>query len=83
MDLIPQLLVDALLLGGIYTLMAIGLALSFGVTRVVNFAHASLLLAGGYVTADVRIEVPVLFPGTVSFPFTVHGHAGAVEEEDD
>ncbi|WP_398654107.1 TadE/TadG family type IV pilus assembly protein [Streptomyces parvulus] len=38
---------------------------------------------GGYVTADVRIEVPILFPGTVSFPFTVHGHAGAVEEEDD
>ncbi|MFD5456012.1 TadE/TadG family type IV pilus assembly protein [Streptomyces olivaceus] len=39
--------------------------------------------AVGYVTADVRIEVPILFPGTVSFPFTVHGHAGAVEEEDD
>ncbi|MFI1562629.1 TadE/TadG family type IV pilus assembly protein [Streptomyces sp. NPDC020490] len=35
---------------------------------------------GGYVTADVRIEVPILFPGTVSFPFTVQGHAGAVEE---
>ncbi|MFE0419120.1 pilus assembly protein [Streptomyces tendae] len=39
--------------------------------------------AGGYVTADVRIEVPLLFPGTLSVPFTVHGHAGAVEEEDD
>jgi hypothetical protein len=34
----------------------------------------------GYVTADVRLEVPVLFPGTLSFGFTVHGHAGAVEE---
>jgi hypothetical protein len=39
--------------------------------------------AGGYVTADVRIEVPLLFPGTLSVPFTVHGYAGAVEEEDD
>ncbi|MDT0612933.1 TadE/TadG family type IV pilus assembly protein [Streptomyces lancefieldiae] len=39
--------------------------------------------AGGYVTADVRLRVPILFPGTVGFPFTVHGHAGAVEEEDD
>ncbi|MFI8484527.1 TadE/TadG family type IV pilus assembly protein [Streptomyces rubrogriseus] len=39
--------------------------------------------AGGFVTADVRIEVPLLFPGTLSLPFTVHGHAGAVEEEDD
>ncbi|MDK1343351.1 pilus assembly protein [Streptomyces sp. 378] len=34
----------------------------------------------GYVTADVRLEVPILFPGTLSFGFTVRGHAGAVEE---
>ncbi|MFF5535854.1 TadE family protein [Streptomyces cinerochromogenes] len=34
----------------------------------------------GYVTADVAIKVPVLFPGFVDFPVTVHGHAGAVEE---
>ncbi|MFF9767130.1 TadE family protein [Streptomyces sp. NPDC053086] len=34
----------------------------------------------GYVTADVFLKVPVLFPGVISFPVTVHGHAGAVEE---
>ncbi|WP_369395246.1 pilus assembly protein [Streptomyces sp. CG1] len=34
----------------------------------------------GYVTADVSLRVPVLFPGLISFPATVHGHAGAVEE---
>lgn len=34
----------------------------------------------GYVTADVAVKVPVLFPGFVDFPVTVHGHAGAVEE---
>ncbi|MFD9431588.1 TadE/TadG family type IV pilus assembly protein [Streptomyces sp. NPDC060002] len=39
--------------------------------------------SSGYVTADVDLEVPVLFPGTIAFPFTVHAHAGAVEEEDD
>ncbi|MER7477004.1 MULTISPECIES: pilus assembly protein [Streptomyces] len=37
----------------------------------------------GYVTADVRLRVPVLFPGTIAFPFEVKGHAGAVEEEED
>lgn len=36
----------------------------------------------GFVTADVTLEVPVLFPGVLSVPFPVHGHAGAVEEED-
>jgi hypothetical protein len=37
----------------------------------------------GYVTADVTLRVPVLFPGSVAFPFEVTGHAGAVEEEAD
>ncbi|MDX3116167.1 MULTISPECIES: pilus assembly protein [Streptomyces] len=36
----------------------------------------------GFVTADVTLHVPVLFPGAFNLPFTVHGHAGAVEEED-
>ncbi|MFF5298626.1 TadE/TadG family type IV pilus assembly protein [Streptomyces sp. NPDC013161] len=37
----------------------------------------------GFVTADVTLKVPVLFPGSIAFPFTVHGHAGAVEEAKD
>jgi hypothetical protein len=39
--------------------------------------------AGGYVTADVTLRVPVLFPGSIGFPFEVKGHAGAVEEVKD
>ncbi|MFE9447077.1 TadE/TadG family type IV pilus assembly protein [Streptomyces sp. NPDC006739] len=34
----------------------------------------------GYVTAVVALKVPVLFPGSIDFPVTVRGHAGAVEE---
>ncbi|MFF4545533.1 TadE/TadG family type IV pilus assembly protein [Streptomyces sp. NPDC001435] len=37
----------------------------------------------GFVTADVYLKVPVLFPGAIGFPVTVHGHAGAVEEVKD
>ncbi|MFG3121373.1 TadE family protein [Streptomyces sp. NPDC017615] len=37
----------------------------------------------GFVTADVYLKVPVLFPGSIDFPVTVHGHAGAVEEVKD
>ncbi len=48
MEYVPQLIVDTLLLGGIYTLMAIGLALSFGVTRVINFAHGEAVMLGAY-----------------------------------
>lgn len=44
-------------------------------------ATVTCVTGGGYVTADVELGVPVLFPGTVTFPFEVRGHAGAVEEE--
>src|SRR5664280_1263767 len=43
-----QLLIDAVLLGGIYTLMAIGLSLSYGVARVINFAHGEAVMLGAY-----------------------------------
>ncbi|MGW7429578.1 TadE/TadG family type IV pilus assembly protein [Streptomyces sp. NPDC054861] len=36
---------------------------------------------GGMVRAEVGLRVPVLFPGAISFPFTVTGEAGAVREE--
>ncbi|QCD60772.1 septum formation initiator [Streptomyces hawaiiensis] len=35
----------------------------------------------GYVTAAVSLDVPVLFPGVLSVPIQIRGHAGAVEED--
>ena len=46
MTLIPQFLLDSLLLGGLYCLMAVGLALAFGVTRIINFAHGEMIMLG-------------------------------------
>ncbi|MFF3344298.1 TadE family protein [Streptomyces sp. NPDC002779] len=46
-------------------------------------AQVTCTTGGGYVTAEVRLEVPVLFPGSIGFPFTVEGQAGAVEEATD
>ena len=48
MQVIPQLLVSTILLGGIYALIAVGLTLIFGVMRVVNFAHGEFLMLGMY-----------------------------------
>src|SRR3954468_4011101 len=35
-------------LGSLYLLAALGLALSFGLMRVINMAHGEILMAGGY-----------------------------------
>jgi len=39
---------DALLLGSLYTMMALGLTITYKVTRIPNFAHAELVTVGSY-----------------------------------
>jgi branched-chain amino acid transport system permease protein len=46
-----QTLVDAIGLGAIYALMAVGIGLVFGVLRLVNFAYGQLVMAGAYTLA--------------------------------
>ena len=48
MDLILQATVNGILMGSIYGLTALGLTLIFGVIKVINFAHGSLLMVGMY-----------------------------------
>jgi branched-chain amino acid transport system permease protein len=44
-----QSLANALVLGSIYAMVAVGLALAFGVMQMANFAHGELFMAGAYV----------------------------------
>src|SRR5262245_13910254 len=46
--LVAQGVLSGLLFGGVYSLMAVGLTLIFGVMRVVNFAHGDMMVWGMY-----------------------------------
>jgi len=46
-----QTLADAVGLGAVYALMAVGIGLVFGVLRLVNFAYGQLVMAGAYTLA--------------------------------
>jgi branched-chain amino acid transport system permease protein len=46
-----QTLIDAVALGSVYALMAVGIGLVFGVLRLVNFAYGQLVMAGAYTLA--------------------------------
>lgn len=48
MSTIALLAITGIGLGGLYFLVAAGLALIFGLMRVLNFAHGAFLLLGGY-----------------------------------
>jgi branched-chain amino acid transport system permease protein len=48
LDQFLQHIANALMLGGTYALLGIGLTLIFGIMRVVNFTHGELYAFGGY-----------------------------------
>jgi len=48
--LIIQVLVNGILLGGLYGLMALGMSLIWGVMNIVNIAHGALIMLGAYLT---------------------------------
>jgi branched-chain amino acid transport system permease protein len=48
-DIFFEHLLNGLTLGAFYALVTSGLALIFGVARLVNFAHGDLFMVGGYV----------------------------------
>jgi branched-chain amino acid transport system permease protein len=48
LTLVAQGLLNGLLFGGVYSLMAVGLTLIFGVMRVINFAHGDMMIWGMY-----------------------------------
>jgi len=73
-DTIVQILVDAVSLGGLYALTALGIGLIFGVMRLINFAHGDLITAAGYLVfllAGQSVAVAILGALTVAIVLAV------------
>ncbi len=54
-----DLLVNGLIFGLFYALMAVGLAMVFGVLKVVNFAHGELYMVGAYTYVLTSLKLGV------------------------
>ncbi len=54
--------VNGLIVGNLYALLAVGLALIFGVSNLINFAHGSVYTVGAFIgwAAMVRLHLPLL-----------------------
>src|SRR5688500_1188036 len=60
--MLAQQLVNAISLGGVYALFALGFTLVFGVLNVVNLAHGAIFMLGAYAAlqAVVQLRLPLL-----------------------
>ncbi|TAK31845.1 MAG: branched-chain amino acid ABC transporter permease [Chloroflexota bacterium] len=59
-SIVPQL-INGLLAGSIYALIALGLTMTFGILGVVNFAHGEIMMVGSYVAFIVAAGLGVNF----------------------
>jgi branched-chain amino acid transport system permease protein len=74
-----QTLSNGLMIGGLYALVGMGLAIIFGTMRIVNFAHGQFMMVGMYATyslfqvfhIDPYFSIPITFLITFALGYIV------------
>jgi len=67
----PQVLLDGLILGFMYALIALGYTMVYGVLEFINFAHSEIFIVGAFVGVEILLGLKTLgVLGSVS-PFVV------------
>lgn len=69
-QMLIQVILNALFLGGIYSLVSIGLTLIWGTMKIINFSHGSLMMVSMYISfwlwsiidLDPLISIFIIFP---------------------
>lgn len=72
--------INGLIIGNIYALLAVGLALIFGVSRLINFAHGSVYVVGAYVGWVAVSVLQTPFPVTLALVVALTAALGILIE---
>lgn len=80
MDLLIQQLFNGLTLGSVYSLVALGLTLVYGILHIPNFAHGALYMMGGYMTLTMMTKFGLNYWIAVLVSIIVVGLIGVLME---
>jgi branched-chain amino acid transport system permease protein len=75
-----QSLANGIVLGSIYAMVAVGLALAFGVMQMANFAHGEFFMLGAYVVYILYALGGMPFPAAVVMAFPIVALFGIATE---
>ena len=74
--MLAQQLVNAISLGGVYALFALGFTLIFGVLNVVNLAHGAIFMLGAYAALQAVVVLQLPLAVAIGAAIIVTGAAG-------
>ncbi|MFT4191461.1 MAG: branched-chain amino acid ABC transporter permease [Comamonas sp.] len=63
MDILLQQVINGLVLGSMYALVALGYTMVYGIINLINFAHGEVLMVGALTAWSVIIGLQEAFPG--------------------
>ena len=69
--ILPQVLIDGLILGFMYALIALGYTMVYGVLEFINFAHSEIFIVGAFVGVEVLLTLKALGWLDVLWPLLV------------
>jgi branched-chain amino acid transport system permease protein len=81
LEILPQVLLDGIVLGFMYALIALGYTMVYGVLEFINFAHSEIFVLGAFVGVEVLLllesagQLAVLHPAAVMLLVIVAGMA--------
>ena len=73
LEIFPQVLVDGIVLGFMYALIALGYTMVYGVLEFINFAHSEIFVLGAFVGVEILLllqdagSLALLHPAFVLF----------------
>lgn len=62
MDILLQQVINGLVLGSMYALVALGYTMVYGIINLINFAHGEVLMVGALTAWSVIIGMQQAFP---------------------
>lgn len=80
MEILIQQLFNGLTIGSVYSLVALGLTLVYGILHIPNFAHGALYMMGGYITLTMITKAGMNYWLAMAVSILVVGLIGVLME---
>ena len=81
MDVLLQQLINALKVGSIYAVIALGYTMVYGIIKLINFAHGEMMMFGAYFAFVLAVSTPLPFLAVLLLAMALTALLGMIIEK--